>query len=61
MGYSHQTDASACGVFVMMYIAYLTSHHENKIKDDVNMDNNTNFFRKWLARMICENDAKAKV
>ena len=52
-GYPTQQDPNSCGVFVMMYVAYLMSGHETSINDDVKMSN-MDTFRQWLTRMLCE-------
>ena len=49
-----QNDSSACGVFVMTYIAYMLTGHEDKIRTDVTQVNTEKVFRPWLARMVCE-------
>jgi hypothetical protein len=54
-----QGDASACGVFVTMYIAYMLTRHEDKIITDVTQDNCVKIFRPWLARMLCEEPVPA--
>ena len=57
--YGLQGDGSACGVFVMMYIAYLLTLHEDKIKADVTHENCVKVFRPWLTRMLCEDAVHA--
>jgi hypothetical protein len=59
MRYPNQEDASACGVFVMTWIAYILRQQEDKIITDVTHDNIDGVFRKWLARMLCEDPVNA--
>jgi hypothetical protein len=59
MKFPKQGDASACGVFVTMYIAYMLTRHEDKIITDVTQDNCVEVFRPWLARMLCEEPVPA--
>jgi len=54
MGYPNQEDASACGVFVMTWIAYILRQQEDKIVTDVTHYNIDHVFREWLGRMLCE-------